>query len=76
MKHPIMKKLARKGLNYAPKLYNNLTKRVKNKKLASILNSDIAKLGLKQAVASGNRLLGPQEKKTKRKKKLASIPLD
>ena len=78
MKHPIIKKIARKGLNYAPKVYENITKRVKNKKIASILNSEIAKMGIKQAVSTGNRLLGPQEKRKKRRstKKLPELPLD
>ena len=78
MKHPIIKKIARKGLNNAPKIYENITKRVKNKKIASILNSEIAKMGIKQAVSTGNRLLGPQEKRKKRRptKKLTEIPLD
>ena len=75
MKHPIIKKIARKGLNYAPKAYDNIVKRVKNKKIARVLNSDFARMGLKQAISSGNKLLGPHQKRTKRKK-LPPIELD
>ena len=35
-------------------------------------------MGIKQAVSTGNRLLGPQEKRKKKRqtKKVAEIPLD
>ena len=36
---PLVKSLAKKGIEYAPGIYN-LTKRVKNKTLSRILNSD------------------------------------
>ena len=36
----IVKGVAKKGLEYAPGTYRNLTKRVKNKTLKRILNSD------------------------------------
>ena len=37
---PLVKLIARKGLEYAPGVYQNLTKRVKNKTFKRILNSD------------------------------------
>ena len=41
-RNPLVKSIARKGLKYAPGAYVNLTKRVKNKTLKRILNSDLA----------------------------------
>ena len=73
LKHPIIKKIARKGINMTPKLYKNITKRVKNKKLAAILNSDIANTSLKHLVSKGNNLLGPQEKAKKRRQRKKQI---
>ena len=37
---PLVKLIGRKGLEYAPGVYQNLTKRVKNKTFKRILNSD------------------------------------
>ena len=41
----------------APGLYQNITKRIKNQKAQKILNSDLALLGLSQAIKAGHRLL-------------------
>ena len=41
-KNPLVRSLAKKGIEYAPRIYHNLTKRVKNKTLNRILNSDAA----------------------------------
>ena len=45
-RNPLVKSIAKKGLEYAPDVYQNLTKRVKNKTLIRILNSDAAHLAL------------------------------
>ena len=39
-RNPLVKSLAKKGIEYGPGIYHNLTKRVKNKTLSRILNSD------------------------------------
>ena len=49
-RNPLVKSIARKGLEYAPGVYQNLTKRVKNKTLKRILNSDAAHLALNKAI--------------------------
>ena len=49
-RNPLVKSIAKKGLEYAPGVYHNLTKRVKNKTLKRILNSNAAHLALKKAV--------------------------
>ena len=41
-RNPIVKSIAKKGFEYAPRVYHNLTKRFKNKALKRILNSDAA----------------------------------
>ena len=46
--NPLVKSIARKRLEYVPEVYQNLTKRVKNKTSKRILNSDVAKLSPKQ----------------------------
>ena len=38
VKHPLVKVLAKRGIEYAPGIYHNITKRVKNKTLSRILN--------------------------------------
>ena len=43
---PIIRSVAKKGLEYVPGIYHTLTKRVKNKTLKNILNSDAAHLAL------------------------------
>ena len=46
--NPLVKSIARKRLEYAPEVYQNLTKRVNNKTSKRILYSDVAKLSPKQ----------------------------
>ena len=56
-RNPLVKSTARKGLEYAPGVYQNLTKRVKIKTLKRILNSDAAHSMLKKTInAANNRL--------------------
>ena len=43
-RNPLVRSIAKKGLEYAPGVYHNLTKRVKNKTLKRILDSDAAHL--------------------------------
>ena len=50
---------------YALGLYQNITKRIKNKKVKRFLNSDLALLGLGQAIKAGNRLLDVKPSKPK-----------
>ena len=57
-RNPLVKPLARKGLEYAPGFNHNLTKRVKNKPLKRILNSDAAHLALNKAIKTANNRLG------------------
>ena len=45
-RNPLVKSLVKKGLEYAPGIYQNITKRVKSKTLNRILNSDAAHLAL------------------------------
>ena len=47
-KNLLVRSIARKGLKYAPGVYHNLTKRLKNKTLKRILNSDAAHLEMKR----------------------------
>ena len=49
--------MAKKGLEYALGIYQNLTKRVKNKTLNRILNSDAAHLALNKALKTANNRL-------------------
>ena len=56
-KNPLVKSLAKKGLEYAPAIYHNLTKRVKNKTLKRILDSDAAHLTLSRALKTANNHL-------------------
>ena len=58
--NPTVRALAKKGLEYAPGIYHNITKRIKNKKVQRILNSDLAHLGLSQAIKAGHHLLDPK----------------
>ena len=46
----LVKSIAKKGIEYAPGFYQNLTKRVKNKTLKRIFNSDAAHLVLNKAI--------------------------
>ena len=56
-RNPLVKSIAKKGLEYAPRVYHNLTKRVKNKTLKRILNSDAAHLALNKAIKTANNHL-------------------
>ena len=56
-KTPLVRTLAKKGLEYAPGIYHNLTKRVKNKTLSRILNSNAAHLLLSRGIKAANNRL-------------------
>ena len=56
-RNPLVRSLAKKGIEYAPGIYHNLTKRVKNKTLNRILNSDAAHLVLNKAIKTANNHL-------------------
>ena len=49
-RNPLIKSITKKGLEYASDVYQNLTKRVKNKTFKKILNSDAAHLALNKAI--------------------------
>ena len=53
----LVKSIARKGFEYALGVYQNLTKRVKNKTLERILNSDAAHSVLNKAISTANNCL-------------------
>ena len=53
-RNPLVRPVARKSLEYALGAYQNLTKRVKNKTLKRILNSDIAHSSLNKAIKTAN----------------------
>ena len=55
--NPLVKSIARLGLKYAPAAYANLTKRVKNKTLKRILDSDMAHSTLNRSIRVANRHL-------------------
>ena len=55
--NPLVRPIAKKVLEYAPGVYQNLTKRVKNKTLKRILNSDAAHLALNEAIKTANNRL-------------------
>ena len=56
-KNPLLKTIAKKGLEYAPGIYHNLSKIVKNKTLKRILNSNAAHLALNKAIKTANNCL-------------------
>ena len=56
-RNPIVKSIAGQGLKYAPAVYVNLTKRVKNKTLKRILDSDMAHSLLNRAIRTANNCL-------------------
>ena len=62
LKNPMVRAAAKKALDYAPGLYANVLKRVKNQRIKKILNSDFALLGLNQAIKVGNRFLNVKPK--------------
>ena len=70
LKNPMVRTIAKKTLKYAPGLYQNISKRVKNKRIQKILNSDFALLGLNQAIKAGNRLLNVKPKLPPKPKKI------
>ena len=53
----LVRSIAEKGLEYMSDIYGNLTKRVKNKTLKRILNSDAAHLALNKSIKAANNLL-------------------
>ena len=56
-RNPLVKSIARKSLEYALGVYQNITKRVKNKTLKKILKSDAAHSVLNEAInTASNRL--------------------
>ena len=56
-RNTLVKSIARQGLKYAPAPYANLTKRVKNKTLKRILNSDMAHSMLNRVIRTVNNHL-------------------
>ena len=56
-RNPLVRSIAKKGLEYLPSIYGNLTKRVTNKTLKRILNSDAALLALNKAIKTANNRL-------------------
>ena len=56
-KNSLVKSVAQQGLKYVPDAYANLTKRVKNKTLKRILDSDMAHSMLKRAIRTANNRL-------------------
>ena len=56
-RNPLVRSIAKKGLEYAPGVYQNLTKRVKNKTLKRILDSHAAHLALNKAIKTANKRL-------------------
>ena len=56
-KNPLVRSIAKKGLECAPGIYHNLSKWVKNKNLKRILNSDAANLALNKAINTANNRL-------------------
>ena len=56
-RNPLVKSIAKQGLKYATAAYASLTKRVKNKTLKRILNSDMAHSTLNKAIRTANNRL-------------------
>ena len=56
-RNPLVKSIARRGLEYAPGVYHNFTKRVKTKTLKRILNSDATHLALNKAIETAKNHL-------------------
>ena len=54
-KNPIVRPATKKGLEYMPGIYHNLTKRVKHKTLKRIPNWDAADLALNKAIKTADR---------------------
>ena len=70
LKNPMVRAAAKKVLEYAPGIYQNISKRVTNKRIKKILNSDFVLLGLNQAIKAGNRLLNVKPKLPPKPKKI------
>ena len=70
LKNPMVRAIAKKALEYAPGLYQNISKRVKSKRVQKIINSDFALLGLNQAIKAGNRLLNVKPNLPRKPKKI------
>ena len=51
---PLVKSIAKEGLEYPPGVYQNLTKRLKNKTLKRMSNSVAAHLALNKAIKTAN----------------------
>ena len=56
-KNPLVRSIAKKGLEYAPGVYQNLAGRVKNKTLSRILNSDVAHSLVNRGINAGHNIL-------------------
>ena len=56
-KNPLVRSIAKKGLEYAPGVYQKLAGRVKNKTLSRILNSDIAHSLVNKGINAGHNIL-------------------
>ena len=56
-RNSLVRSIARKGLEYVLGAYQSFTKRVKNKTLKRILNSDIAHSALNKALKTANNCL-------------------
>ena len=56
-RNPLVRSVTKKGLEYAPGIYHSLTKRVKNKTLKRILDSDAAHLAFNKAIKTANNHL-------------------
>ena len=56
-KNPTVRAIAKKGIEYALGIYHNITKRVKNKTLSRVLNSDFAHLALNRAIKAADSRL-------------------
>ena len=54
---PLVRSIAKMSLEYAPGVYHNLTRRIKNKTLKRILDSDAAHLALNKAIKTANNRL-------------------
>ena len=56
-RNPLVRSVSKKSLEYAPSIYYNLKKRVKNEKVKRILNSDAAHLVLNKAIKTADQRL-------------------
>ena len=56
-RYSLVRSIAKLGLKYTPGIYHKLTKRVKNKTLKRILDSNAAHLALNKAIKTANNCL-------------------